>query len=158
MPKITTFLTYAEHAEDAAAFYVSIFPNSRILRTTRYLEGAPMPPGSVMTVEFELDGQEYVALNGGPHFTFTDGFSLSVACADQEEIDRYWSALTRDGGQEVACGWLTDRFGVRWQINTPLLGEMFANADQAAAQRAFDAMMKMTKIDIAELQRAFDGA
>jgi predicted 3-demethylubiquinone-9 3-methyltransferase (glyoxalase superfamily) len=158
MPKITTFLTYAKHAEDAAAFYVSIFPNSRITRTTHYLEGTPMPVGTVMTVEFELDGVPFVALNGGEHFTFTDGVSLSVDCEDQNEIDRYWSALTADGGEEVACGWLKDKFGVPWQINSPVLVDMFADADTERASRAFAAMMTMKKIVLADIPRAFDGA
>ena len=157
MPKITTFLTYAGNAEDAAAFYVSIFPNSRVTRTTRYLEGAPMPVGTVMTVEFELDGEPFVALNGGEHFKFTDGISLSVDCKDQKEIDHYWSALTADGGEEVACGWLRDKFGVSWQINTHVLTDMFADADTERANRAFAAMMKMKKIVIADLERAFEG-
>jgi predicted 3-demethylubiquinone-9 3-methyltransferase (glyoxalase superfamily) len=157
MPKITTFLTYEGSAEDAAAFYVSIFPNSRVTRTTRYLEGAPMPVGTVMTVEFELDGEPFVALNGGEHFRFTDGISLSVDCKDQKEIDHYWSALTADGGEEVACGWLRDKFGVSWQINTHVLTDMFADADTERANRAFAAMMKMKKIVIADLERAFEG-
>ena len=157
MPKITTFLTYEGNAEDAAAFYVSIFPNSRVTRTTRYLEGAPMPAGTVMTVEFELDGEPFVALNGGENFKFTDGISLSVDCKDQKEIDHYWSALTADGGEEVACGWLRDKFGVSWQINTHALAEMLADADPERANRVFAAMMKMKKIVIADLERAFKG-
>ena len=157
MPRITTFLTYKENAEDAAAFYVSIFPNSRVTRTTRYLEGTPIPAGTVMTVEFELDGEPFVALNGGEPFKFTDGISLSVDCKDQKEIDRYWSALTADGGEEVACGWLRDKFGVSWQINTHVLTDMLADADTERANRVFAAMMKMKKIVIADIERAYKG-
>ena len=157
MPKITTFLTYKGKAEDAAAFYVSIFPNSRVTRTTGYLEGGPMPVGTVMTVEFELDGEPFIALNGGENFKFTDGFSLTVDCKDQKEIDHYWSALKADGGEEVACGWLRDKFGVSWQINTHALSDMLADPDKERANRAFAAMMKMKKIVIADIERAFEG-
>lgn len=157
MPRITTFLTYAERAEDAASFYVSIFPNSRIREVTRYGEGAPAPAGSVMTVTFELDGQEFVALNGGPYFRFSEGISLSVDCRDQEEVDRYWEKLS-EGGETGPCGWLNDRFGVSWQVNPRILGEMLSDPDPVKAKRAMDAMLTMTKIDIAALERAYEGS
>jgi predicted 3-demethylubiquinone-9 3-methyltransferase (glyoxalase superfamily) len=158
MPKITTFLTYRERAEEAAAFYVSIFKNSRIKRTTRYPD-VPVAPqkGGVMTVEFELDGQPFIALNGGEHFTFTDGFSLSVECQTQDEVDTYWARLTEGGGEPGPCGWLKDRFGVSWQINPKVLGELIGDPDPAKAKRVTEAMLKMGKIDIAALQKAAAG-
>jgi predicted 3-demethylubiquinone-9 3-methyltransferase (glyoxalase superfamily) len=156
MQKITTFLTYAGGAEDAARFYVSVFPNSRIRAITRYGEGAPAPAGSVMTVAFELDGQGFVALNGGPHFQFSEGISLSVSCETQDEVDRYWEKLS-EGGEKGPCGWLKDQFGVSWQVNPRVLGEMLGDPDSAKAKRAMDAMLTMTKIDIAALERAYEG-
>jgi predicted 3-demethylubiquinone-9 3-methyltransferase (glyoxalase superfamily) len=156
MQKITTFLTYNDQAEEAAKFYVSVFPNSMIRKVTRYAKAGPGVEGSVMTVEFELDGQEFIALNGGPQFTFTDGISLSVDCATQEEIDRYWEKLS-EGGEKRVCGWLTDKFGVRWQVNPRLLGEMLGDTDPERSQRVMEAMMEMTKIDIAGLERAYEG-
>ena len=156
MPSVTTFLTYAERADEAAAFYVSVFPNSRIREITRYPAGAPAPEGSVMTVTFELDGREFVALNGGPYFQFSEGISLSVDCRDQEEVDRYWEKLS-EGGEKGPCGWLKDRFGVSWQVNPSILGRMLSDPDPAKAKRAMDAMLTMTKIDIAALERAYEG-
>lgn len=154
MPKLITFLTYDNQAEEAARFYTSIFPNSRITAVTRYPEGAPAPAGSVMTVSFELAGREFVALNGGPQFSFSQGISLSVQCETQEEVDRYWARLT-EGGQEVACGWLTDKFGVSWQINPTLLMTMLGEADPEKARKAMAAMMTMVKIDSEGLKRAW---
>jgi len=156
MPKITTFLTYDDQAEDAAKLYVSVFKNSRIGKVTRYGEGGPGPKGSVMTVTFELDGQEFVALNGGPHFKFTDGISLSVDCKTQEEIDSYWEKLS-DGGEEGPCGWLKDKFGLSWQINPTILGEMLGDSDPKKSKRAMEAMLKMKKISIEGLKRAYEG-
>ncbi len=156
MSKITTFLTYDNRAEEAVNLYVSIFPNSKVTKTTRYGEGGPMPKGTVMTMTFELDGQEYVALNGGPSFTFTHGVSLMVTCDTQEEIDRYWAKLT-EGGKEVACGWLVDRFGLSWQIVPRILMEGIGGTDKARAQRMMAAMMKMVKFDVATLKRAYEG-
>lgn len=159
MSKITTFLTYDDRAEEAVKHYVSIFPNSRIKKTTHYGEaGGPMPKGTVMTITFELDGQEYVALNGGPSFTFTHGVSLMVTCDTQEEIDRYWKKLTEGGGKEVQCGWLVDRFGLSWQIVPRMLMELMTSSDKQRVQRMMAAMMQMVKMDIAALKRAYEGA
>ncbi len=157
MPKITTFLAFQERAEEAAAFYVSVFPNSRIVDTTRYGEGGPGPPGGVMTVSFELDGQEFVALNGGPHFTFTDGVSLSIECGSQDEVDHYSSKLTEGGGDLGPCGWLKDRFGLSWQVTPSVLPALLGDPDPERARRVMEAMLRMTKIDIAELERAGSG-
>lgn len=155
MPQIISFLTFNDQAEEAAKFYTSIFPNSRITSITRYPKGAPAPEGSVMTVSFELDGREFVALNGGPQFSFSQGFSISVQCETQEEIDTYWNKLT-EGGQEIACGWLTDKFGLSWQVNPKLLMEMLSDHDPIKVQKAMAAMMTMIKIDVAGLKRAWD--
>ncbi len=156
MPKITTFLAYDDQAEEAARFYVSVFRNSRIGKVTRYGEAGPGPKGSVMTVTFELDGQEFVALNGGPHFAFTDGISLSVACATQEEVDTYWERLS-DGGEEGPCGWLTDKFGLSWQINPTILSDLLSDPDPERSKRVMEAMLAMRKIDIESLKRAYEG-
>jgi len=155
MPRIVTFLTFNNQAEEAARFYVSIFPNSKITGITRYPEGAPAPPGTVMTVPFELDGREFIALNGGPQFSFSQGSSISVQCETQEEVDKYWAKLT-EGGQEVACGWLTDKFGVPWQINPAILMQMLSHPDPAKVKKAMDAMYTMKKIDSAALKRAWE--
>jgi predicted 3-demethylubiquinone-9 3-methyltransferase (glyoxalase superfamily) len=157
MSKITTFLTYENHAEEAAKFYTSIFKNSKITKTTRYPDSHPMPKGSVMTVEFQIDGQPFVALNAGPHFKFTDAISLSVSCETQAEIDEYSEKLTAGGGEQGPCGWIKDRFGVSWQVNPPILGKLIGDKDPVKAARVMQAMMKMRKIDIAALQRAYNG-
>ncbi len=157
MPEITTFLTFNDQAEEAARFYTSIFPNSRISQITRYPElgeGFPIAAGTVMTVTFELDGRPFVALNGGPNFAFSQGISISVLCDTQEEVDRYWEGLLAGGGKPVACGWLTDRFGVSWQINPKLLIELISDPDPERAKKAMTAMMGMVKIDSDELERA----
>lgn len=154
MPKITTFLTYADRAEEAANLYVSVFPNSRIRHVTRYGKAGPGPEGSVMTVTFELDGQPFVALNGGPHFTFSDGVSLSVVCQTQEEVDAYWEQLS-EGGEKGPCGWLKDRFGLSWQITPAILGEMLGDPDPERAKRVMQAMLGMKKICIADLEKAY---
>lgn len=156
MPKITPFLWFDTQAEEAAGFYVSIFRNARITNVTRYGAAGPGPAGSVMTVEFQLDGQDLVALNGGPHFKFTEAISLSVACETQQEVDYYWSRLT-DGGEAGPCGWLKDKFGLSWQVNPTALGRMLGDPDRARADRVMQAMLQMKKIDIAALQRAYDG-
>jgi predicted 3-demethylubiquinone-9 3-methyltransferase (glyoxalase superfamily) len=156
MQKITPFLWFDTQAEEAAKFYASVFPNSKILKTARYGEAGPGPKGSVMTVEFELDGQRMIALNGGPHFKFTEAISLSVDCRDQKEVDHYWSKLSQ-GGQESMCGWLKDRYGLSWQVNPAILGELFADPDAKKAKRVMEAMLKMKKIDIAALKRAYEG-
>jgi predicted 3-demethylubiquinone-9 3-methyltransferase (glyoxalase superfamily) len=157
MPSITPFLWFDDQAEAAANLYVSLFPNSRITRLVRYGAAGPGPKGQVMTVEFELDGVAFIALNGGPHYRFTEAVSFSVACADQAEVDRYWDALTADGGQPVQCGWLKDRFGLSWQIVPKVLSELVGDTDPEKAKRATQAMLKMVKLDIAELRRAHAG-
>jgi predicted 3-demethylubiquinone-9 3-methyltransferase (glyoxalase superfamily) len=148
MRTITPFLWFDTEAEAAATFYVSIFKNSKVLNMTRYGEAGPGPNGSVMTVAFELDGQEFIALNGGPHFKFTEAVSFSVDCKTQEEVDAFWEKLS-DGGEEGPCGWLKDRYGLSWQINPTILGEMLNDADPQKAKRVMEAMLKMKKIDIA---------
>ena len=157
MPKIVTFLTFKDQAEEAARFYTSVVPNSRVTQVTRYPdlgEKFPFPKGTVMTVAFELDGREFVALNGGPSFTFSQGISISVLCDTQAEVDRIWDGLLAGGGTPVACGWLTDKFGVSWQINPKRLIELISDPDPARAKKAMTAMMGMVKIDSAALERA----
>src|SRR5918994_5425940 len=156
MQKITTFLTYDDQAEEAVELYTSVFEDSRILSTTRYGDAGPGPKGSLMTAAFELAGQEFAALNGGPSFSFAQGISLSVSCETQAEIDELWEKLSADG-EKGPCGWLTDRFGVSWQINPPILGEMLADPDPEKANRVMEAMLQMTKIEIDQLQKAYDG-
>jgi len=162
MPKITPWLWFDGKAEEAARFYVSVFPNSRVGEITRYsdasLAGEDMPPpGSVMTVEFWLDGMQLFGLNGGPQFPFTEAVSLQIECADQAEVDRYWEALVAGGGSHSVCGWLKDRFGVSWQVVPRQLDAMIQSDDRAAAARAMKAMLGMTKIDIEQLREAFEG-
>lgn len=156
MQKITTFLAYDNQAEEAVNLYVSLFPDSEILSKSYYGENAPMPAGTLMTASFRLHGQEFTALNGGPYFTFTEGISLSVACESQEEVDFLWERLSQ-GGEPGPCGWLKDRFGLSWQINPIVLGQMLADEDAERAGRVMQAMLTMGKIDIAGLQRAYDG-
>jgi predicted 3-demethylubiquinone-9 3-methyltransferase (glyoxalase superfamily) len=155
--KITTFLWFDNNAEEAANFYISVFKNSRILKIARYPEGAPAPKGTVMIVDFELDGQRFTALNGGPHFKFTEAISLLVHCNSQEEIDYYWEKLTADGGQESQCGWLKDKYGLSWQIAPDVLLNLWSEADPAKAQRAMQAMMSMKKLIIKDLEQAAAG-
>lgn len=157
MQTVSTCLWFDGQAQEAAAFYVSLFPNSRIIDTKYYLEGSPRPAGSVLTVQFSLDGTEYVALNGGPHFKFSPAVSLVAYCNTQEEVDTLWQKLSA-GGQEAQCGWLTDKYGVSWQIVPRALLKLLNTADSAASQRAVSAMMKMTKLDIAGLERAYENA
>ncbi|WP_322752642.1 VOC family protein [Frankia sp. Cas3] len=157
MSKITPWLWFDTQGEEAAEFYTSIFPNSKILDVTRYGQDGPRPEGTVMTVTFMLDGQEYVALNGGPEFTFSEAISLQVSCGSQGEVDEYWSRLS-DGGQEGSCGWLKDRYGLSWQIVPTALGEVLGDPDSGRSQRAMRAMLAMKKIDIEELRRAADQA
>lgn len=157
MPQITTFLTFNDQAEEAARFYTSIFRNSRITKVTHYPDLGPefpFPAGSVMTVEFTLDGREFVALNGGPQFSFSQGISISVVCETQEEVDRCWDRFISEGGTPVACGWLTDKFGVSWQINPAILMKLLSDNDPVKVQKAMGAMMQMVKIDGKALERA----
>jgi predicted 3-demethylubiquinone-9 3-methyltransferase (glyoxalase superfamily) len=156
MPKITTFLTYNDKAEEAVRHYLSIF-DGKIMSEMRAGEGGPGPKGAVFSLTFELLGQTFIALNGGPSFKFAEGISLFVSCDTQAEIDRYWTKLIEGGGKEVQCGWLVDRFGVSWQIVPKVLGELIGDKDPAKAGRAMKAMMQMKKLDIATLQRAHDG-
>jgi predicted 3-demethylubiquinone-9 3-methyltransferase (glyoxalase superfamily) len=156
MQKITPMLWFDTQAEEAAQFYVSIFPKSKILKTARYGDAGPGPKGSVMTVEFELAGQRMTALNGGPQFKFTEAISLVVDCKDQKEVDRYWSKLSQ-GGEESMCGWLKDRYGLSWQVTPRILIELVSGADKKKAKRVMEAMFKMQKIDIAALKAAAKG-
>lgn len=156
--KITPFLWFDGNAEEAMNFYVSIFKDSKILEVTRYGEGGPGPKGTVMTGRFQLEGQPFIALNGGPMFKFTEAISLFVDCEGQEEVDRLWERLTASGGAPSQCGWLKDRFGLSWQIVPSVLPRMLADKDPVKAMRAMQAMLKMTRIDIAALQRAQEGA
>ena len=154
--KIIPSLWFDTEAEEAASFYCSVFKNSRILSTTRYPEGSPGPAGEVMTVDFEVDGERFVGINGGPQFPFTEAVSFQITCEDQAEVDYFWERLT-DGGQEVQCGWLKDRYGLSWQVVPRGMDEVFADADPARAQRAMQAMMGMVKLDLAALRAAADG-
>jgi predicted 3-demethylubiquinone-9 3-methyltransferase (glyoxalase superfamily) len=153
MQKITPCLWFDTEGEEAARFYTTIFPNSRILEIARYGEAGPRAAGTVMTVSFELDGQKFVALNGGPDFTFNEAISFQVSCETQEEVDAFWSKLS-DGGEEGPCGWLKDKFGVSWQIVPTVLTELVSDPDQEKAQRVMRAMLNMKKIEIGELERA----
>ncbi|KUL60126.1 VOC family protein [Streptomyces albidoflavus] len=157
MQKITTNLWFDGQAEEAAAFYTSLFEDARILGVERFTDAGPGEPGSVVTVTFQLAGQEFVAINGGPEFTFTEAISLSVDCGTQEEVDRYWAALTADGGEEVQCGWLKDKYGLSWQIVPRALVELLASSDREAATRATRAMLEMKKLDIQALRDAAAG-
>jgi predicted 3-demethylubiquinone-9 3-methyltransferase (glyoxalase superfamily) len=151
--KIKPFLWFEDQAEEAAKFYTSVFRNAKIGKIARFPEGSPRPAGMVMTVEFTLDGHEFVALNGGPEFKFTEAVSFAVACETQAEIDHYWEKLTAGGGQPVQCGWLKDRYGLSWQIVPAELDSLF-EGDPERAQRAMQAMLKMVKLDIAKLREA----
>ena len=153
MPKITPCLWFDTEAEDAASLYTSLFKNSRILNVAHYGKAGPRPEGTVMTVNFELDGQEFMALNGGPEFKFTEAVSFQVHCEDQAEVDHFWDGLG-EGGEEGPCGWLKDRFGLSWQIIPKRLEELIADPDQERSQRAMQAMFGMKKIDVAEIERA----
>jgi predicted 3-demethylubiquinone-9 3-methyltransferase (glyoxalase superfamily) len=155
MPKQIPCLWFDGTAEEAAAHYTAIFPNSSIGDVTRYGPGMPQPEGSAMTVSFTLDGQEYVGLNGGPQFPFSEAISFQIICADQEEADHYWNGLT-EGGEESQCGWLKDKFGVSWQVVPSELKSLLGDPDPGRAQRAVEALMTMRRIDVAEIGRAAD--
>ena len=160
MQKIVTNLWFDTQAEEAAQFYVSIFKNSKIVTVTHYAEGSPRPAGSVLTVTFELDGERFTAINGGPEFTFSEAISLLVNCDDQAEIDRLWTALTADGGEESMCGWLKDKYGLSWQIVPSDWDTRFKESPETAhkMQKMMDAMFQMKKLDIKVLQNAYDQA
>jgi predicted 3-demethylubiquinone-9 3-methyltransferase (glyoxalase superfamily) len=153
MQKITTFLTFNDQAEDAVRLYTSVFKDSKVLSTSRYGEGGPGPKGAVMSMTFELAGQQFIALNGGPSFTFAQGISLFVNCETQAEVDELWQKLSA-GGEPGRCGWLTDRFGVSWQIVPSVLGQLLGHKDAEKARRVMQAMLQMTKLDIRALQDA----
>jgi predicted 3-demethylubiquinone-9 3-methyltransferase (glyoxalase superfamily) len=151
--KIVPCLWFDTEGEAAAQFYTSVFPNSKILDVSHYGESGPRPVGTVMTVSFELDGKEFLALNGGPEFTFSEAISFQVMCENQDEVDRYWNALS-DGGEEGPCGWLKDRFGLSWQIVPTRLAELLSDPERERSQRVMQSMLGMKKIDVAELERA----
>lgn len=157
MPKTTPCLWFDTEGEDAAQFYVSVFPNSRIVNVARYGEAGPRTAGSVMTVDFELDGQSYTALNGGPEFSFTEAVSFQIHCTDQDEVDHYWNKLS-EGGEEGPCGWLKDRYGLSWQVVPTALLELTSDPDPAKSQAVMSAMLGMKKIIVADLQAAYDAA
>lgn len=154
--KIVPFLWFDGQAEEAITLYTSIFKDSSVKTITRYGEGGPGKPGSLMTAEFTLQGQEFIALNGGPHYTFNEAISFVINCETQEEVDWYWNSLVKNGTPQ-RCGWLKDRFGLSWQVVPGILGKLLSDKDPAKAQRAMQAMLKMEKLDIAELMRAADG-
>ncbi|MCW2997051.1 MAG: hypothetical protein JWN65_600 [Solirubrobacterales bacterium] len=154
--KITPNLWFDTEAEDAASFYTSVFKDSRIVNVTHYTDAGPRPAGMVMTVEFELDGQRFVGINGGPQFTFDEAVSFQVTCKDQDEVDYYWDRLT-EGGSESQCGWLKDKYGVSWQVVPTGMEEVFGDPDPQRAERAMQAMFGMSKLDIGALRRAADG-
>ncbi len=156
MQKISPFLWLDTQAEEAASFYTSLFPNSKILTVTRYGEAGPGEAGSVMTVDFELNGQEFVALNGGPRFKFTEAVSFLVNCETQEEVDDFWEKLS-EGGEKGPCGWLKDKYGLSWQVVPTALGELLSDPDPEKSQRVMKAMLEMSKIEIEPLQRAYEG-
>ncbi len=158
MQKIMPFLWFDNQAEEAAKFYVTVFKNGRILKTVRTGDAGPGPKGAVLTVLFELHGQQFTALNGGPHFKFTEAISLVVSCETQAEIDALWGQLSADGGKEGRCGWVQDKYGLWWQVVPPVLPELLADQDPARAARTMQAMMQMGKLDIAALQNASRGA
>jgi len=157
MQRITPFLWFNDQAEEAVDFYLSIFSDSRILTQARYGEVGPGPEGSIMTIEFELQGQKFVALNGGPHFTFNEAVSFVVNCETADEVDHYWEKLSA-GGKTSQCGWLKDKFGVSWQVVPTLLARLVSDADPGKAQMVMAAMLQMEKLDVAALQTAYDDA
>lgn len=158
MQKITPFLWFDNQAEEAAKFYVAVFKNGRILKTVRTGDAGPGPKGAVLTVSFELHGQQFTALNGGPQFKFTEAISLVVSCETQTEIDTLWGQLSADGGREGRCGWVQDKYGLWWQVVPPVLPDLLADTDPARAARTMQAMMQMGKLDIAALRNASRGA
>ena len=158
MQKITPYLWFDNNAEEAMDFYTSIFKNSKIVNVSRYPEGAPVPAGTVMNATIELEGQEFLMLNGGPQYKFNEAVSFLVSCNTQGEVDELWSKLTADGGEEGPCGWLKDKFGLSWQIIPTTLGELLSDPDPVKAQNVMQAMFQMKKIDIAKLKQAYEQA
>lgn len=156
MQKITPFLWFDNNAEEAATFYTSVFKNSKILNIARYSKEGPGPAGAVMTVSFQIEGQEFVALNGGPVFQFNESISFVINCDNQQEVDDYWSKLTAGGGKESQCGWLKDKFGVSWQVVPKRLEELMTDKNPQKVQKVMAAMMKMKKMDIAKLEEAYE--
>jgi predicted 3-demethylubiquinone-9 3-methyltransferase (glyoxalase superfamily) len=156
MQKITPFLWFNNNAEEAIEFYTSVFKNSKLINVARYGDAGPGPKGSVMTATFNIEGQEFIFLNGGPHFKFTEAVSFWIRCESQQEIDEYWEKLTADGGQPSQCGWLKDKFGLSWQVVPTLLTELLRDKNGAKAKKVMEAMLKMTKIDIQQLQDAYN--
>ena len=156
MQKITPFLWFDGNAEEAMNFYVSVFKNSRVVNVTRYGEAGPRPKGTVMSATFQLEGQDFYALNGGPQYSFTPAISLFVTCETQEEVDRLWETLS-EGGRKDRCGWLQDKYGLSWQVIPSVLGRMLQDKDAEKSQQVMKAMMQMGKIDIKRLQKAYDG-
>ena len=156
MQKITPCLWFDNNGEEAAKFYTSIFKNSKVGTISRYGDGAPLPKGTALTVMFQLEGQDFMALNGGPMFKFTEAVSFVVYCETQDEIDDYWKKLTADGGKEVQCGWLKDKYGLSWQIVPTALGKWMQDKDPARTGRVMQALMQMVKLDIHTLQQAYD--
>jgi predicted 3-demethylubiquinone-9 3-methyltransferase (glyoxalase superfamily) len=154
---VTPFLWFDTQAEEAARFYVSVFPNSKLVGVTHYGEAGPRPAGSVLTASFEINGLTFVALNAGPEFTFSPAISFQIDCETQDEVDHLWQKLTEGGGEEWDCGWVKDKYGVSWQITPTVLGKMLSDPDFAKAQRAMKAMLTMKKLDIAKLQAAYEG-
>ena len=152
--KIKPFLWFDDRAEEAVKFYTSTFKNSKIGAVARYPEGSPGPAGKVMTIEFRIAGQDFIALNGGPDFKFNEAVSFSIECETQEEIDYYWDKLLAGGGTPVQCGWLKDKYGLSWQVNPTYLGKVFAGKDKAKAERVMQAMLKMVKLDLNKLKEA----
>ena len=157
MPQLTPNLWFDGNAEEAAAFYCSVFPNSRIVGRSHYTESSPGETGTVMTVDYELDGERFTGINGGPQFQFSEAISFLINCADQDEVDHFWDKLVEGGGETGPCGWLKDRFGVSWQVVPRRLNELIQSDDPEAAERAMKAMLAMGKIDVAELERAYAG-
>lgn len=155
-PGFTTSLWFDGQAEEAAKFYVSVFPDSALGPVTRYTEAGPGKPGTVVTAEFTANGQRFVGINGGPDFTFSEAISFQIGCADQSEVDHYWSVLS-EGGSEGPCGWLKDRFGLSWQVVPTVMPELIGGPDQEGANRAMTAMLSMKKLDIAALRKAYEG-
>ena len=155
--KLQPFLWFDSQAEDAAKFYCKVFRKSKLGRIARYPEGSPGPAGTVMTVDFRIEGRDFVALNGGPHFKFTEAVSFVVNCKDQKEVDYYWDALLADGGKPSQCGWLKDKFGLSWQVVPTAMNRLFTGRNKAGAQRAMQAMLSMVKLDLKKLEAAHAG-